>query len=264
MRFSTQGGNRRRRLVAATLACCGCVGASADDRYLRGAVGVDQASEAVFVDRDCASASPAALYGCGRGGDGAGTRSVGDFGASPAVELAFGAAVRSNVRLEAVAEYRPRLEFDGRANFLAPERRQSVVADASSMSIWLAANVDVRTLTMPGIGETTPFIGLGIGAARNRIGETRMSFPRTTTLVPGGRRTNATWMLTAGLSKSLSERTALELAWRYADLGDMHTGRGNGQVVWRDGSREPLPLDLAPTEARLRSHGLRLAVRHTF
>ena len=69
-------------------------------------------------------------------------------------------------------------------------------------------------------------------------------------------------MVTAGVATALSERTTLDLAWRYTDLGAIHTGRGEGRVVWRDGSREPLPLDLAATRAKLRSHGLRLSLRY--
>ena len=46
--------------------------------------------------------------------------------------------------------------------------------------------------------------------------------------------------------------------------GASRTGRGAGRVVWRDGSREPLPLDLAATRARLASHGLRLSLRYAF
>ena len=260
--------NGFRRRVSVAIVVCGassaCVGADADSRYLRSGLGVDWADEAVFVDRDCASISPAALYGCGAGGDGADTRSVGDFETSAALELGLGYAVRPNVRLEVGIGYRPRLDFAGQTNFLAPGRRQSVAAEASSMSAWLSAYVDLREMPLPGIGDAKPFVGLGVGAARNRIGETRMSFPRTTTLVPGGQRTNASWMATAGISKALGQRTALELAWRYADLGELQTGRGDGQVVWRDGSREPLLLDLARTEASLRSHALRLAVRRAF
>lgn len=252
----------------AAIVVCGIAGAglaaSADGRYLRGAVGIERADEAVFLDRDCASISPAALYGCGTGGDGADTRSISDFGTSAALELGLGYAVRPNVRLEFGIGYRPRLEFEGRTNFLAPGRRQSVAAEASSMSAWLSAYIDLGEVPLPAIGDAKPFVGVGIGAARNRIGEMRMSFPRTTTLVPGGQRTNASWMATAGLSKAVGERTALELAWRYADLGEVQTGRGDGQVVWRDGSREPLLLDLARTEASLRSHALRLAVRRAF
>ena len=65
-------------------------------------------------------------------------------------------------------------------------------------------------------------------------------------------------------SSDLGERAILDLAWRYTDLGKVRTDRGPGRVVWRDGSREPLPLDLAPTEARLRGHGIRLSLRYAF
>ena len=71
-------------------------------------------------------------------------------------------------------------------------------------------------------------------------------------------------MLTAGLGISLGEQTTLDLAWRYTDYGVIETGAGRGRVEWRDGSREPLALDLAPTRAKLRSHGLRLSLRYAF
>ena len=83
-------------------------------------------------------------------------------------------------------------------------------------------------------------------------------------VVPGARRVNLAWMLTAGVATSLGDNTTLELAWRYTDLGPVETGEGRGRVVWRDGSREPLPLELAPTRAKLRSHGLRLSLRYGF
>ena len=91
-----------------------------------------------------------------------------------------------------------------------------------------------------------------------------MTFPRTTTIVPGARRIDFAWMLTAGLSAALDERATLEFAWRYTDLGELRTGRGAGRVEWRDGSRAPLPLDLGATRARLRGHGLRLSLRYAF
>ena len=227
--------------------------------YLRAGAGIEWAADTRFTDEDCASTSPAALYGCGTGGDGAPYRSAGDFGTATALELGFGYAAAPAVRLEVLVEYRPRFAFGGRANFLEPERLQSVKADISSLSGMLAAYLD-----LPGTGSFRPFIGVGLGAVRTRIGEMRMTFPKTTTVVPGGSRTGLGWMLTAGVAKALAERTTLDLAWRYTDLGATRTGRGMGRVVWRDESREPLPLDLAATRAKLRSHGLRLSLRYSF
>ena len=82
-----------------------------------------------------------------------------------------------------------------------------------------------------------------------------MTFPRTTTVVPGASRVDVAWMLAAGFAMPLGEGTALDLAWRYTDLGAVRTGRGPGRVVWRDGSREPGELNLAETRAKLRGQG---------
>lgn len=237
----------------------------AEDFYLRAGIGLDRFEDAAFTDEDCSSESPAALYGCGRGGDGATSRrSLGGFGTVAGVELGVGFTAAPAVRVEAVADYRPRFAFAGRANFLAPERRQSVSADLSVLTGMVAVHVDLPTLGLPRFGPFDPFVGAGIGAARIEIGETSMTFPKTTTIVPGKQRTGLAWMVTAGVSASLGERTNLDVAWRYTDLGAVETGTGAGRVVWRDGSRPPLPLDLAATRARLRSHGLRLSLRHAF
>ena len=122
--------------------------------------------------------------------------------------------------------------------------------------------IDLPGLGLPKLGPFAPFVGAGAGVVRTRIEETHMTFPRTTTVVPGASRTGFGWMVAAGVSASLGERMTLDLAWRYTDLGEFRTGRGAGRVVWRDGSREPLPLNLAETRARFRSHGLRLSLRY--
>ena len=70
-------------------------------------------------------------------------------------------------------------------------------------------------------------------------GETRLTFPKARTLVPGTRRTALTWRLTAGLGMSWGERATLDLAWRYTDAGVIETGAGPGRVEWLDGSRDP-------------------------
>ena len=161
------------------------------------------------------------------------------------------------MRLEALAEYRPRFAFDDSANFLEPGRRQSVAADPSSLSGTLAAYVDLPWLGVPRLGSFEPFVGAGVGAVRTRVGETRMTFPRTTTIVPRGSWTDVTWMLTAGFAVPLGRHTTLDFAWLYTDFGVVRTGRGGGRVVWHDGSREPHVLDLAATRARLRGHSWR-------
>ncbi len=249
-------------VVAGVSIISGTTGAG--DFYLRGGIGLDWTAKTTFTDTNCASPSPAALYGCGTGGDGAPYRSVGDFETAVALEAGIGWAVTSTVRLEGVIGYRPDLTFEGRANFLEPGRRQLVTADLSTLSGMMATYLDLPGLGLPELGPFAPFAGAGIGIIRTKISETHMTFPRTSTIVPGAHRSDVTWMATAGVATTLGERTTFDLAWRYTDLGVVKTGRGEGRVVWHNGSREPLLLDLAPTRAKLRSHGLWLSLRYAF
>ena len=238
--------------------------AAAEDLYLRAGIGLDRPAETEFRDANCEIEAPVPLYGCGPGPDGAPYRSVGDFGTVTGFEVGLGGAVTPAVRIEALVEYRPRLAFSGRANFLAPERRQSVSVDLSVLSAMVATYADLPALGLPKLGPFEPFLGGGAGAARIETGETRMTFPATTTLVPGTHRTGFAWMATAGVATALGESTTLDIAWRYTDLGTAETGTGGGRVVWRDGNREPVLLNQAVSEAPLRSHGLRLSLRYTF
>ena len=260
-RFGTAG--FAAALSAAVLAAAAPAGAG-EDFYFRAGVGLDGSRNTRFEDRDCASASPAALYGCAQGIDGAPLRSRGDFGKTESFELGVGYVVAPALRIEAFVEYRPDFAFDGRANFVQTAARQDVSADLSALSGMLAAYLDLSGVGLPRLGPLRPFVGAGAGLSRVEIEQTRMRFSRTTTVVPGERRVDFAWMLAAGFALPLGEKATLDLAWRYADFGEVETGRGRGRIVWRDGSREPLELDLAETRAELSGHGLRLSLRWSF
>ena len=237
--------------------------AVADEYYLRGGIGFDFPGGAAFTDVDCLSTAGAALYGCGTGPDGATRRSAGGFGTVPVVEFGLGHAAGAG-RFEVMIEYRPHFTFKGRANFLASDRRQETSVALSSVSGMVAGFVDLPDPGFPIAGSFMPFAGVGFGVARTRIGKTTIDFPGTTTTAPGGSRTGLAWMATVGVEKELHDRVTLDIAWRYSDLGEVKTERGPGSVVWRDGSREPIPLDLAPMKARYKSHSIRLSVRRAF
>ena len=238
--------------------------AVAEGFYWRGGVGVDWSGQTQFTDADCASAAPAALYGCGTGNDGAPTRSKGDFGRIGGIEAGVGRPLAGPLRLEAAVSYRPDFNFDGRANFSQTQARQPVAAEASSVSVLLAGYFDLQAGSGPLFASMKPFIGAGLGISRLKIDQMRMGFPRTQTLVPGATQTEFTWMVTAGVAIPLGEKTTLDAAWRYLDSGDVETGQDVGQVVWRDGHRPPLEIDLAKTRAKLSSHGIQLTLRRRF
>ena len=238
--------------------------AQADDFYLRAGGGLDGSEETRFKDKSCSSTSPAALYGCGTGNDGAPRSTLGDFGRMAGFELGLGRAVAPALRLEAVLQHRPSFSFKGRANFVQTSARQSVSADLSSPSGMIAAYVDLPQAGLRKFGPFSPFIGGGAGVSRIQIGETRMEFPRTATIVPGGERIGFARMLTGGVGIALTEAVIVDLAYRYTNSGAAETGRATGRVVWHDGSRQPLELSLAETRARLSGQGFWVSLRYRF
>ena len=235
--------------------------------YVRGGVLLDTGEDARFTDRDCDSDSAAALYGCGMGIDGEALGSVGDFGTIPGFEVGLGYILHPSLRLEAAIQYRPDFSFDGRSNFTQLELtdRRNVSAELSAVSGMLAAYVEILELLLLQFATPIgPFIGVGGGLSRIDIGETRMDFPRTYTIVPGGNHVNLSWMLTAGVGISLRGRMTVDIAWRYTDHGAIETSRGEGRVVRQNADTELLKLDLGATRGHLRGHGLNVSLRYTF
>lgn len=225
--------------------------------YLRGGVNLDLSSNTRFGDDDCLSVSPAALYGCGKGIGGSPLGSTGDFGTMTGGEIGFGYAATPLLRFEALLQYRPGFTYQGNANFVQTTGDQEVTAELSSVSGMLAAYLD-----LPGFGPFRPFLGSGGGLNIVDIEDTHMTFPNTNTIVPSGRCVDFAVMMTAGFATTLWADLALDVGWRYTDWGFVATGVDTGRVIWRDGRRDPLELELAETRAKLSGHGLLLSLRY--
>ncbi len=242
------------------------VAAAADETYVRVGAGIERTSGARFTDVDCATNG---LYGCGEGTDGAPYSSVGDFGDVAGVEFGVGRRVAPALRVEGVVHFRPRAAYGGRANFLAPDRRQSVAAGLSAFSGLAVAYVDLTELGLPELGPFRPFAGAGAGASRIALDEMTMTFPRTMTLVPAGRRTSLAWTAASGVAVPVGGAATLDVAWRYLASGRVVTGAGTGRVLLHDGSihyrdGRPNEFPLGETQTRLAGHGLQLSLRYGF
>ena len=243
------------------------ISAAAEDGswYVRGGIGLDHPSKAEFSDYDCTADGLGYLYGCGTGYDGARRRSFGGFGNPGAVEAGVGFVVGPSMRVEALVAYRPRVLYRGKANWGTAATRQITTAKISSLSGMLTAYADLPLSSgTAGTGRVHPFVGVGLGVARNRVHGKQIDFTKTTTIVPGGVQTDTTWMVEVGSGIKLNARTTLDIAWRYTDLGVASTGLGDGSLVYKDG-RNPLNLaNLAPTGARITGLGMRLSLRYAF
>ena len=84
--------------------------ASARFYFVTGVV-FDWSEETRFQDKNCASTSPAALYGCENGLDGTPFGARGDFGTMTGFDLGVGYVMGPSLRLEAVMQYHPSFSF---------------------------------------------------------------------------------------------------------------------------------------------------------
>ena len=172
-------------------------GPALSQTYVRVGVLLDKGEDTRFTDKDCNSQSPAALYGCGMGIDGEALSSVGDFGLITGFEVGLGYVLNPSLRLEGAIHYRPDFSFDGNSNFtqLGLMDRRDVTADLSALSGMLAAYVDIfEFLLLQYATPIGPFVGAGAGLSLIEIGDTRMDFPRTSTIVPGDSHVNLSWV----------------------------------------------------------------------
>ena len=229
--------------------------------YVRLGAGVDWPEASGFRDADCSSLDPKALFGCGAGNNAQPLGATGSF--DPALVVDGGLGYRFNrwIRAEALLSWRPDLDFSGQSNFLGPAGpNQPVSGSVSSVAGFGVAYVD-----LPRIGKVRPFLGAGLGVARNRIDSLNFQFPgisaTSSTTTPGGSSSDLAYLLTAGISVPLSDRLDLDLAYRFTDLGSVTTGSGQAQVV-RPAGTFSIPID--GTSAALQTQGVLLSLRYAF
>lgn len=228
--------------------------------YVRLGGGLDWSDPSRLRDRDCASTTPPALFGCGTGDNGRSLQALGSFTQTPVLDGAVGYRFTSWLRAEALLSWRPQLQFDGRSNFLGAGPGQSVSGSVSSLAGFAVAYVD-----LPRIGGVRPFLGAGIGAARNRLEGLEFRFPTiaadATTATTGGSSSGLATLLTAGIAVPLSKRLSLDLAYRFTDLGTVTGRSGKATVVRPRGTRS---LTIAGTETDLQTQGLQMSLRYSF
>jgi opacity protein-like surface antigen len=183
------------------------------------------------------------------------------FDSAPLFGLGVGYQVNNWLRFDATGEYRAKAHFHGSqvVNFgpILPDDYNA------SKSEWLAlANVYLDLGTWWGI---TPFIGAGVGGAYNKIssftdiGATQAGATILSTTYGADAGTwNFAWAAHAGLAYQVTRNLAIELAYRYVDLGSAKTGPTNSfdGVTLVNGT----PFQFKD----ITSHDLKLGVRWMF
>jgi opacity protein-like surface antigen len=171
-----------------------------------------------------------------------------DFSPSAMVDAGVGFKMLPFLRTDITASYRPDYNQNAtNANtFLAQK------SDIKSLAAFLNFYFDIPTGPLP----VTPYVGAGIGAARNETGTTSQFDPFTgnTASVGGATKTSLAYQAMAGLSFPIFVGVAVDAGYHYVDLGHFTTAAGttlNGAV------------GVAQT-GRLKAHEFQLGLRVGF
>ena len=198
--------------------------------YLRLGAGVQWPQTERLRDQDCSSTTPPALFGCGSAEDGRPLGALGSFRQSPTLDAALGYRWTPWLRTEALVNWSPQLDWQGQANFLGAGSNQPVTATGRSLAGFAVVLVDA-----PEVIGVRPYLGAGLGAASIAIADITFGFPAkgpsAETVVKGGTSQSLATLLTAGVAIPLSDRIALDLSYRWMDLGRLSTPKATATIT---------------------------------
>lgn len=237
----------------------------AEDFYVRAGLGWDWSRDARFKDDQCDATNPPALFGCVPGRDGKPIGAYGDFENTLALEAGLGYRLCPFLRAEILACYKPDLDFRGGANFLRVQGPQPAQGSVESFSTMACAYLDLFEAAGVSAKKLHPFLGAGLGWARNHIGSMTYRFPGLApgdiTVTPGGSVNQFSYLLSAGIGYEIRPSMMLDLAYRYHDRGDVYTDAGPATVV-RSGNTRTIVI--GKTRAALETNGFSISLRYPF
>lgn len=242
--------------------------------YLSLGMGVIRSADTRFFDGD--DAGNAALYGSGDRFD------AGAVDNGPQVHLAAGVRTPSGVRLQLEAGLARSLDYRGNTNYRNSGTRQPAAADVDAWQVLLSGLYEFQGWEIAPGRALRPFVGVGVGLTGYRLTGYVQRFPDPddpsgylrrgpggevpSTALPGGSGRNLGTMLTAGVSIPIRERLHLDLAYRYADAGEISTEVGDIAIVRyrQDRTKREIQVPINETSAEFRTHSLLANLRFGF
>jgi OmpA-OmpF porin, OOP family len=212
--------------------------------YLRGDVGGAFGVDNSF--KDTSPTSPLSSLGT--------TRQIGNPGNS----IMFGGGVgyrftpmfRSDFTLDYIPSFKETTH-----NSAVPALRTS--AGITSLVGMVNGYLDLNGFAPTMFGPFQPYIDAGVGFAHNDLHKAMLSLGGTNIgLLNGASRTELAWGAGAGVAYSITPNLALDLAYKYLDLGEMRTGTRVTTLG--------VASAVTATKADLQAHTVTLGVRWTF
>jgi opacity protein-like surface antigen len=176
--------------------------------------------------------------------------------------LGIGYKYNNWLRFDLTGEYRGETGFHGFDTWVdvtPDERFNNYTAKKSEWLFLVNAYLDLGTWK-----GFTPFVGAGIGTSRNTIHSFRdagiglgPAFVPTMAYADAASKWNFAWALHAGFAYDVTPNFAVELAYRYLDLGSAKSG----DIIAFDGTNT---IDNPMIFKGLTSHDVKLGVRWMF
>jgi opacity protein-like surface antigen len=151
----------------------------------------------------------------------AGNGKSNDLGSAGVVGIGVGRYFNNNMRGEMSLNYRDGHQLGTTDTLYAG---YSYKADLKSVSMFLSGYYDFNSINLSG-KSLTPYIGGGIGLARNDMGVTTITVSgENLTSIEGKNVTEFAWKLGAGANLNLTEKCSLDLNYQFVDLGKFKSG----------------------------------------
>lgn len=108
-----------------------------------------------------------------------------------------------------------------------------------------------------------PYVGVGLGIAHHDLGDVSFTgvgpgVGATFSGLSGRSKTNFAWALMAGVAYQISPRAVFDFGYRFIDLGDVATRRGNICTIACGGSQDRLSIN------DMYSHEFKIGLRYHF
>lgn len=179
-----------------------------------------------------------------------------EVGTSPFIGGGVGYRFTPAFRADLTVGYRWGFQLD---DVDAANASTSHRADIKSLAVMLNGYVDVADLAGVKLGVFKPYIGGGLGIARNKIDSyTYEQAGQNLQQVPGGSTTNLAWQLSAGTGIVVTPGLLLDVGYRYSDFGKVKND--NGEFI--DSITGPTGTAIDPVKGDLRSHDIMVGIRY--
>ena len=198
-----------KRLLSAFFATTLLAAGSAQAQfYIRADGAFSKSTNAGFQDNDPTT-------GFLISGDAAGTvpGQFNDFGNGAAVSVGAGTRFSPSGRIDVTAAYR-KYKLDQSDKFAPPT---SFKADITSMAVMANLYLELAE------GGVTPYIGGGVGMSQNKLGDVALDNSGIQGTIQGDTKLGFAWGAMLGFSFPLASHLAIDIAYRFMDLGDVQT-----------------------------------------